>query len=422
MSRAHALLLMALVAVCCSGVMAADIFWKPDVSCPAGDPTQIMELSFKNKDGMAAMQNGHVWITRDRGDTWTDVDLAAQLGQPAVRLTAVSMRQDRAIVAGLVTMGGGAEVTRKTAIAGDGTAITIEYGEPGPPTSMMAYSADGGATWGFSSVQGMDGIGYWHIAAIHNEWAIPNALAVGYYFPPGEEREAANRGYHLSRPLVLYTEDGGANWRKVGEPNVPDEDCIDLTGARVRMEGDSWICGHGGALYTGRPPFDTWTPATYPDSESRPRLTSMYSLDDRFWVTRADGRLMWWQDGAWDMCTVAPGAYLQDAVFLTNRDGVVISYTGVFHTIDGGSTWEQHQLPPDLFSYEFDCLRCVGVFSRHSLDDEPLFSYRVGAQHPGPTGAVEPCLLKAIPIGQVSPKLVPGLKLQRFMPLVLGEG
>ena len=326
------------------------------------------------------------------------------------------------MVAGVVRMGSETEVIRKTAVAGDGTTVTVEYAEPGPPAPMMAYSADGGVTWALSSVQGMDGISYWHIAAINNEWDKPNALAVGHYFPAGEERDAANRGYHLSRPLVLYSEDGGANWRKVGEPNVADEDCIDLTGARMQTEGESWICGRGGTLCTSQAPFDRWTQATYPDPESRPRLTSMHSLDGRFWVTRADGRMMWWEGGVWDMCTVAPGAYLQDVAFLTNRDGVVISYTGVFHTTDGGRTWEQQQLPPDLFTYEFDCLRCVGVFSRHDLDDAPLFSYCVGAQHPGSSGVIEPCLLKPTPLQQLSPKLLPGLNLQRFTPLVLGEG
>jgi hypothetical protein len=202
----------------------------------------------------------------------------------------------------------------------------------------------------------------------------------------------------------------------VGEPDVASEDCIDLTGARLRSDGTSWICGRAGTLCAGRPPFESWSKAPFPESDVRPRLTSIYSLDDRFWVTRADGKIMRWQDGAWEISTVSYGEYLQDVAFLTDRDGVAIGYTSIFQTTNGGGTWDQHQLAPDLFLFEFDCLRCVGVFSRHSLDDAPLFSYRVGAQHPGASGLIEPCLLRPVPMLRLSPALLRGLKLQRFIP------
>jgi photosystem II stability/assembly factor-like uncharacterized protein len=218
---------------------------------------------------------------------------------------------------------------------------------------------------------------------------------------PPRIRSAAFFGRNLAwlAPLegghLLFTEDGGANWRKVPAPELSSYSCISFIDAHrgwavsnTQRKGRVWRTEDGGRtwsiisfLESGHPgwsfglpskivftdqlhgwivetyttwyTFDggvNWTEVTPPAMKRRAQPVCWFFLNSlQGWICSSNGPLFFTADSGktWQSQDF-PSLNLQDVTFVDEKTGWV-NGKELYNTIDGGKSWQaQTNLPKDI--------------------------------------------------------------------------
>ncbi|MDM4768394.1 PKD domain-containing protein [Pelomonas sp. SE-A7] len=187
-------------------------------------------------------RNGNVYFSDNRGDTWTEKG-RAQFG--AAHVWTAHFRDanngDVVLDAGYLmrTTDGGATWTRtgNAVLSNDIQFVNDQLGLINIEKAGISVTRDGGATWSNVVIPTAQFYFKQMLMVDANEWWV-----VGY----------------LAAPVVGYvhvTRDGGQTWT---EHKLPGKDWPALRAVGVAADGQPWIAGDGGALFTTTDRGATW--------------------------------------------------------------------------------------------------------------------------------------------------------------------
>lgn len=142
--------------------------------------------------------------------------------------------------------------------------------------------------------------------------------------------------------LLLATQDGGFNWRRV---EVPTSERL----TDIEWQGESgWISGHGGVILHSGDGGRTWT---LQKSGVRQPLENLYFLDaDHGWAVGWVGTIVRTTNGGhhWEPVPVKRDMMwsLSSVYFRDRQNGWAVGFAGqILRSRDGGVTWEAQESP-----------------------------------------------------------------------------
>jgi photosystem II stability/assembly factor-like uncharacterized protein len=148
--------------------------------------------------------------------------------------------------------------------------------------------------------------------------------------------------------IVLITDDGGVNWRKVRHGRSPGDA---LTDVQFLDDRNGWAAGPASIVRTDDG-GETWRPLVFSTSENgylSPNAIHFLDLQHG-WLAGHSGRLMRSDDGGETWTAVAlplrQGEHpaFRDITFADASHGWVVGEGGtIFATADGGSTWARQE-------------------------------------------------------------------------------
>ncbi len=191
-------------------------------------------------------------------------------------------------------------------------------------------------------------------------WAVGNAVGLvpNHSFDDTEETEtSSNQG---AESLILYTEDGGKNWRRqssgiFGHP---------LQKVYFRNETDGWCVGEGGVVIHTTDSGKTWQRI---ESGTQNDLHSLDLENTIGWIVGDWGTVLMTVDGGKTFNKVVGNAFEEKSIkgidLVDDYNGWLITYNTpndsvnsgyIYHTTDGGLTWkEQFSTKSALFDVQF---------------------------------------------------------------------
>jgi len=162
----------------------------------------------------------------------------------------------------------------------------------------------------------------------------------------------ANRNEEVVDSLILHTDDGGENWRKVIAPTGKKElyhvDFTDETG---------WIVGDNGLIVKTTDDGQTWT------KQNSGTTASLYNIDfrdKRFGVAVGSrGTILRTEDGGqtWEVVRSAATKSLLRVSFINDKSGWIVGADGIIlRTEDRGRTWirQNSQTSEPLYGFYSD--------------------------------------------------------------------
>ncbi|MEA3400218.1 MAG: hypothetical protein U9R79_03135 [Armatimonadota bacterium] len=316
MRRATVVAAMLLLPAYCHAAEAPVSWWERDPNVPEEDRgTWITDMSFRGDDGLVALSNGHLWLTRNRGGNWGGIDLEEKLNRRGIRPMACAVDGDTMIVAAKTSH-----------------------------MPFMCCSLDGGHTWETGLIRATDPTfalrAEWWISAMDIDPGTLNAMAVG---------QATHEGEDHPRLVVVGTYDGGRHWH--GLPRISLAGTQRLTGVCCRLDGASFVCGEYGLLVSYVDGNRSW---------SEPPIGELYRSDNDFqcmtsvahenaiwaatntgWVLRLDARHgVWHTSRAFEPTGSREREWVDvDMAMASATHGVLIAPQGIYRTTDGGKTW-----------------------------------------------------------------------------------
>ncbi len=153
----------------------------------------------------------------------------------------------------------------------------------------------------------------------------------------------ANRGYVAGdNGTLLFTDDGGYNWKTVAVPVRSHLTAIDWKGE------SGWVAGHGGVILHTGDSGRTWT---LQNSRTSQPLVSVYFLDDDHgWAVGWTGTIIRTTDGghSWQPAKVESGMLwsLSSVYFGDPDNGWAVGFNGtILRSSDGGASWRVQPSP-----------------------------------------------------------------------------
>jgi heat shock protein HslJ/photosystem II stability/assembly factor-like uncharacterized protein len=247
---------------------------------------------------------------------------------------------------------------------------------PAGATPVVWMTADSGENWEAGAPLDLSGMPYEHF--------VPSDLG---FLDNGFGWMLAHLGVGMSHDYIaIYTtDDGGANWRRVADPeSVPDIQPCNKSGLVFTGETDGWLSGDCPGLmpqlffYRTTDGGATWTPVLLPlaggQTAAGPEqlgdscgvrqlvtageetvLLALHCFDfetnaSQAWLYRSDDGENWEAhplpaaNGLFDFVSAGEGWYLGAG----EETGAA-----VYHTTDGGQSWEQHSELDRLGQVEF---------------------------------------------------------------------
>lgn len=270
-----------------------------------GTGKQVYKISmFDNQRGLAAAENGYIFRTTDGGKKWNVLK---------VEVTGQVFLRDESLKS-VCTVG-----SNFAAVAG--------------PGGTVFKSLDGGQTW--------QNIGY---PKLPSDYFIDDVK-----FITPSEGWITGIDFTLNHDAKTYhTTDGGENWTEV-EPTGAAIEFVDTTHGWIAAAGIVYRTVNGG---------QTWQSVPLPSYYTSPQIDEIKFLDaNTGWVAGWDGLVAKTTDGGqtWtyqnlpqqvNLFSIA--AISSQELYMSGRDNMFRSV--MFHTTNGGSTWQQVASPnPDWF-------------------------------------------------------------------------
>ena len=282
--------------------------WSEYTALPSTPTQALQQLQIRGQKGVAIYDSVNLWLTENGGQTWGNpINL-----QDTVRLETgkqaqcCARRREYAAVAGIGFI----------AVYNTETHNWQTHGINQLSIDIMLRSNE---EWGIRAID---------IRKAPNHRQM---LAAGW-------KRAGDGPY---RAYVLASNDAGQNWAEF----PLREDWPLLEG--VILQNTSYLIGVDGFLATLNVAERRFERIKYPDYEKPITITGYYGRANRAWFGRSDGKLMARQgEGDWQVYEVDPGIEDMEVAFRTATEGVVIGHdrhlqTFMYHTYDGGETWER---------------------------------------------------------------------------------